>query len=101
VGLLCSRRAHEIFARLKERFRLVVLDSPPIMPIADSHILANLADGVLMVVRARWTRRELFQRAVENLNAGNVIGVLLNDVEFRDTRYAYVYKYYQKHYLGH
>ncbi len=101
VGLLSSRRANEIFASLRERFRLVVLDSPPIMPIADSHILASVADGVLMVVRARCTRRELFRRAIDNLDAGNVLGVLMNDVEFRDTRYAYVYKYYQKHYLGH
>src|SRR5262249_568784 len=101
VGLLSSRRAREIFASLRERFRLVVLDSPPIMPIADSHILANVADGVVMVVRARCTRRGLFRRARRNPGAGDVVGVLLNDGEFGDTRYAYVYKYYQRHYLGH
>jgi Mrp family chromosome partitioning ATPase len=70
------------------------------MPIADGHILAGLADGVVLVIRARHTRRELLQRAVETLGASNVLGVVLNDVEYGDTRYAYVYRYYQTHYLG-
>ena len=77
-----------------------MLDSPPIVPIADSHFLAGLADGVVIVVRARQTRRELFRRAVESLGATNILGVVLNDVEYGDTRYAYAYRYYQRHYMG-
>jgi polysaccharide biosynthesis transport protein len=100
VGLLASRGATEIFARLRKEFRLIVLDSPPIMPVADSHILAGLADGVLFVVRARRTPRELFRRAVESLGASNVLGVVLNDVEYGDTRYGYAYEYYQRHGVG-
>jgi len=100
VGVLASRRAREILARLRKDFQFILLDTPPIMPIADGHILANLADGVVIVVRARRTRRELLQRAVETLGARNVLGVVLNDVEYGDTRYAYVYRYYQTHYLG-
>ena len=52
---------------LRQEYQLVILDSPPIVPIADSHILAGLADGVLMVVRARRTRPELFRHAMESL----------------------------------
>jgi succinoglycan biosynthesis transport protein ExoP len=100
VGVLASRRAREVLARLKKEFQFILLDTPPIMPIADGHILAGLADGVVLVVRARHTRRELLQRAVETLGASNVLGVVLNDVEYGDTRYAYVYRYYQTHYLG-
>ena len=101
VGALASRRAQEVLARLKKNFQFILLDTPPIMPIADGHILANLADGVVIVVRARHTRRELLQRAVETLgDSTNVLGVVLNDVEYGDTRYAYVYRYYQTHYLG-
>ncbi len=84
VGLLASRRVGEILARLRNEFQFVVLDSPPIVPIADSHILAGLADGVLIVVRARRTPRELFRRAIESLGASNVLGVVLNDVEYGD-----------------
>jgi capsular exopolysaccharide synthesis family protein len=100
VGLLASRRTGEILTRLREDFQFIVLDSPPIMPIADSQILAGLADGIVIVVRARRTRRELFRRAVESLAATNVVGVVLNDVDYGDTRYSYAYEYYQRHYLG-
>jgi succinoglycan biosynthesis transport protein ExoP len=100
VGLLASRGAAEIFARLRKEFRFIVLDSPPIVPIADSHILAGLADGVVIVVRARRTPRELFRRAIESLGASNVLGVVLNDIEYGDTRYGYAYEYYQRHNVG-
>jgi polysaccharide chain length determinant protein (PEP-CTERM system associated) len=100
VGLLASSRAREILSTLRSQYELVVLDSPPIVPIADSHILAGLCDGVLLVVRARQTSPELLLRAIESLGASNVIGVVLNDVELAATPYAYAYRYYQKHYLG-
>lgn len=100
AGLLASLQTRELLARMRKEYSLIVLDSPPIVPIADSHILAGLADGALIVVRARQTRCELFRRAIENLGAANVLGVVLNDVEYGDTRYAYAYRHYQRHYLG-
>ena len=100
VGLLASARARDILARLRNEYQLVVVDSPPIVPIADSHILAGLCDGVVLVVRARQTRPELLLRAIESLGASRVIGVVLNDVELAATPYAYAYRHYQKHYLG-
>jgi polysaccharide biosynthesis transport protein len=99
VGLLASNRAREILGRLREDYRLIVVDSPPLVPTADSHILAGLADGILVVARARQTKRELFQRALESLESANLLGVVLNDVDYGDTRYAYAYHYYQRQYL--
>jgi capsular exopolysaccharide synthesis family protein len=99
VGLLASPHARELLARLRKEYALIVVDSPPIVPIADSHILAGMADGVVIVVRAKQTRRELFRRAIQSLGAANVIGVVLNDVEYGDTRYAYGFRNYQRHYL--
>jgi polysaccharide biosynthesis transport protein len=100
VVLLSAPRTREVIGRLREKYQFIVLDSPPLVPIADSHILAGLADGVMLVVRARQTRPELLQRAVEGLGAANVMGVVLNDVEYAATPYAYAYQYYQQHYLG-
>jgi capsular exopolysaccharide synthesis family protein len=99
VGLLSSQRAQELLAQFRKDYRLIILDGPPLIPIADSHVLGALADGVVVVVRARQTRRELFRRAIESLSAANVLGVVLNDVEYGDTRYAYAYRNYQRHYL--
>jgi succinoglycan biosynthesis transport protein ExoP len=99
VGLLASPHFRDTLARLKQEYKIIVLDSPPIVPIADSHILAGIADGVLMVVRARQTTRALFRRAVESLDATNVLGIALNDVHYADTSYAYACRYYHRHYL--
>jgi Mrp family chromosome partitioning ATPase len=99
VGLLASQQTRELLAQLRKQYQLIVLDSPPIVPIADSHVLAGIADGVVIVVRARQTRRELFRRAIESLGSANILGVVLNDVAYGDTRYAYAYRHYQRHYL--
>ncbi len=98
--LLGSPRGREIMARLRDRYRIVVIDSPPVVPIADSHALSELADGVVMVLRARRTRPDLFQRALSSLEAKNLVGVVLNDVQYAATPYAYAYRYYQQHYMG-
>ena len=100
VGLLASARAQEVLARLRNDYDLIVMDSPPIVPIADGHILAGLCDGVVFVVRARRTRPDLLLRAMESLGVSNVIGTVLNDVELAATPDAYAYRYYQRHYLG-
>jgi polysaccharide chain length determinant protein (PEP-CTERM system associated) len=100
VGLLASGHARQLLQQLRQRYRLIVLDSPPIVPAADSHVLAGLADGVVVVVRARQTKRELFRRALESLGANNVLGVVLNDVNYGDTNYAYAYRYYQRECVG-
>ena len=64
--------------------------------MADSHLLAGLSDKVLFVVRARKTPRELFQHAVESFDAANLMGAVLNDVDYQRSRYAYAYQYYKK-----
>jgi polysaccharide chain length determinant protein (PEP-CTERM system associated) len=99
--LISTPHAREVLEHLRTQYRVVVLDTPPIVPIADSHTLSGLADGVLMVVRARRTRPGLFERAIASLEAKNLVGVVLNDVEYAATPYAYAYEYYQRHYLGH
>jgi Mrp family chromosome partitioning ATPase len=81
---------------LKQHFAYIVIDAPPVLPIADSHILAGLSDKVLFVVRARRTPRELFQHAVEGFESDNVLGAVLNDVDYQRSRYAYAYEYYKK-----
>jgi polysaccharide biosynthesis transport protein len=96
VAALASPKARALFEQLKQRFAYIVIDAPPVLPIADSHILAGLSDKVLFVVRARRTPRELFQHALEGFEPANVIGAVLNDVDYQRSRYAYAYEYYKK-----
>jgi succinoglycan biosynthesis transport protein ExoP len=98
LGMLSSDSARALLERMSREFAFVVLDSPPIVPIADGHVLANLADHVLLIARARRTPRELFKLAVESLDCSNVIGVALNGVHLKHSRYWSAYRYYQQHY---
>ena len=98
LGMLASDSARALLERMSREFAFVVLDSPPIVPIADGHVLANLADHVLLIARARRTPRELFKLAVESLDRSNVIGVALNDVDLKHSCYSSAYRYYQENY---
>jgi len=98
LGMLASDSARALLERMRREFAFVILDSPPIVPIADGHVLGNLADHVLLIARARRTPRELFKLAVENLDCSNVIGVALNDVDLKHSRYSSAYRYYQENY---
>ena len=97
---LSSDRPRNLFERLRREFPCIIVDLPPILPIADSRLLADLSDGVILVVRAQQTRRELFQYALERFKVPNILGVVLNGVDLRHSDYAYAYDYYAKEYLG-
>jgi succinoglycan biosynthesis transport protein ExoP len=96
VAALASPKARTVFERLRNEYAFIVIDAPPMLPIADSHILNGLADKVLFIVRARRTPRELFTHALEGLEGSNVLGAVLNDVDYERSRYAYAYEYYKK-----
>lgn len=100
VGALSSERATALFASLRRQFQIIVVDAPPVLPIADASILSRLVDSVVFVVRARRSPRELIERAVEGLDAPKVMGIALNDVDVQRTRYAAAYRYYEKCYLA-
>ncbi|MBI3894987.1 MAG: polysaccharide biosynthesis tyrosine autokinase [Acidobacteria bacterium] len=100
LHLLASYQTQAIFARLRQKFDFIVVDTPPLLPIADTRILAGLSDGVVLVVRARHTRRELLQHALQNFRVSNLLGVVLNGVDIQRSRYSYAYEYYAHHYLA-
>lgn len=79
--LLSNGRLKKLIDRLAPMFDWVILDSPPCVPVADASILANMADGVLLVVRAGSTPSEVAERARQELQGKNVVGVVLNAVD--------------------
>jgi len=78
--LLASQRMRAVLAELSQRFDLVLIDSPPVLPVADAMILSSYADGVLLVVASGQTRRGELRRTTEKLaQAGApVVGCVLN-----------------------
>jgi polysaccharide biosynthesis transport protein len=97
--LLGSRRYTDFIASLSAHFDWVLLDSPPVMVVADSSIVANQSSGVVFVVRADHTSRHSVRAAVEQLEAANahLIGSVLNSVDLVRNPYYYS-AYYRKEY---
>jgi capsular exopolysaccharide synthesis family protein len=101
--LLDSTRAGEVFASLRERFDLVLIDSPPVLPVTDAAILSRHADATLMLAAAGQTRRGDLRRAVEKLDqvGATILGLVLNKVSKQTGRsygYGYGYSYEYKPY---
>lgn len=77
--LIATPLLKEIIEKLKKRFDYIIIDSPPIIPFADMNILSDIVEGVLLVVRAEKTPKEMILEALKTLNKENVIGVIFND----------------------
>ncbi|MGD0429361.1 MAG: CpsD/CapB family tyrosine-protein kinase [Candidatus Acidiferrales bacterium] len=100
--LLTNGRLKVLLDRVGPVFDWIILDSAPLLPVADSSILADLVDGVLLVVRAGQTPAETAQRACQELQGRNVVGVVLNAVGPDHASGAYYYSAYNYGYgYGH
>ncbi|MFQ5668317.1 MAG: GumC family protein, partial [Candidatus Binatia bacterium] len=95
--LLASQRMTTLLATLKEHFDFVLVDSPPIIPVTDSVVMATKVDGVLMVIRGGEWRRDLVRKALWQLDTvhSHVLGGVLNSVNI--SRGGHSYYYYQQY----
>jgi protein-tyrosine kinase len=92
--LLSNGKLKTLLDRVTPVFDWVILDSPPCLPVADASVLADLVDGVLIVVRAASTPALTGQRACQELQGRNVVGVVLNAVEEAHGYGSYYYNGY-------
>lgn len=93
--LLSNGRLKALLDRVAPVFDWVILDSPPCLPVADSTILASLCDGVLLVVRAGATPGPTVQRACQEMQGSNLVGVVLNAVQEAHLYGSYYYQQYR------
>ena len=77
--LLGSTAMRRMLDHLRARFDRVILDTPPVLPLADVAILAPLVDGSLMVVRAGYTPKPAIENALRAFDASRLLGVVLNE----------------------
>jgi protein-tyrosine kinase len=91
--LLHSDRMKQLLDRMSLLFDWIILDSPPALAVHDASILADMCDGVLFVVRAGATDFELAAKASAEFREKNLLGVVLNRVEKRDSYGDYYYGY--------
>ena len=89
--MLASRAMTAFIEEMKKEFKYIILDTPPLQAVTDAQVLSTKADGLLLVVRAGSTKKELVSNSVDLIKKvhGKVIGTVLNGVENKKNNYYY------------
>jgi polysaccharide biosynthesis transport protein len=92
--LLGSNKMRELLDKLKGDADILVLDTPPVLPVADAAVLAQTVDGVIIVLKAGQTSLSAARQAVQQLRQvdARILGIVMNGVRLSDYRYGYAYR---------
>jgi capsular exopolysaccharide synthesis family protein len=82
--LLGSTAMRRLLDQVRTTFDRVILDTPPVLPLADVAILAPMVDGALMVVRAGYTPKPAIENALRAFDSSRLLGVVLNESGLED-----------------
>jgi capsular exopolysaccharide synthesis family protein len=91
--LVANHRIEELIAILAPHFDWILIDSPPVLAVADAVDLARAADGVLLVARGATTPYDVAQRAQTAFNNSRILGFVLNAVKDVPPNSSYSYYY--------
>jgi capsular exopolysaccharide synthesis family protein len=78
LEIMQSGKLSPLLEQLKTWFDWIVIDSPPVLPLADTSVWARLADGILLVTRQGKTDREQLKRGLEAVDSSKIVGALVN-----------------------
>lgn len=95
LGILQSAKLADFMRQVVTSFSWVVIDSPPLVPLADANVWARMSDGILLVVREGRTSKRCLEQSVTLLDADRVIGLVVNEASHINHRY---YDYYRHGY---
>ena len=94
LEVLQSPRLAELMKQLTETFDWIVIDSPPMVPLADSNVWANFADGVMVVVREKYTQLDPLNQTIETVEPKKFLGIVMNDTHISASKYYPAYYQY-------
>ena len=100
--LLGSAAMKQVVDALRSHYDWVLIDTPPILAMADTPVLCPLVEGVILVIGAEVSGRPAIQRAVDQITSvgGKVLGVVLNKVDLERNSYYYG-QYYGEYYRSY
>lgn len=98
--LLGSAKYEALINELKEKYAYIIVDTPPVNVVSDALIVAPKSDGVVMVVRDKFTLNDALEKAIEAFEFANVrvLGAVMNAVGAKSKKKYYKYKKYSKTY---
>ena len=91
LEMLQSQRMMELLTEIEGLFDWVIIDSPPMLPLADSGVWSALADGMLFVVREGKTPKKALAQVLQSIDKSKIVGVLMNDCSKAGHEYYYQY----------
>jgi len=103
ANLLASQKMGMFIEACCARFDIVIIDSPPVIGLADALLLTRLAEATMLTVAARQATRKAVQNAAKKLRAagGHLVGAALNRFAMDRVEYSYSYKYMNYGYLSY
>jgi capsular exopolysaccharide synthesis family protein len=103
--LLGSHKLHELIRVLKERYNIIIWDSPPLMTVTDSLILSKALDGTVIVTKAGKTTFDIVRRGLKAIRGrraadseSRILGVIINAIDVKKSDYYYYKQYYRSYY---
>ncbi len=95
--ILQSRVTRELIEQLRSEYEMVIIDAPPLLPVADATVLSTVADGTILVINHGKTTRDQLAEAIGRLNqvGARLFGVVVNMIPRRSTN-SYYYYYYEE-----
>jgi capsular exopolysaccharide synthesis family protein len=101
LGVLDPKKIRELIQSLKMKYDLVLIDTPPVVGISDSSIIAKEVDSSVIVIQYRKYPIDMLRKALASLQAQsiNIAGAVLNNINvMRDDYYYYYHSYYSDYY---
>jgi len=89
IELMQSGRLAEVLEQLNGFFDWVIIDTPPIFPLADTPLWMKLADGVLLVTREGVSEKKMLRRAANTIESSNLLGIVVNSYSGSEHEYYY------------
>jgi Mrp family chromosome partitioning ATPase len=96
TDMFAGERFRSLLRGLREEFDLVILDTPPILPVPDAVTISEQMDAFILLFRFNHTPHQLFRQAIGELGERKIVGVILNGEEKKSDKFYH--KYYGKYY---
>jgi capsular exopolysaccharide synthesis family protein len=89
IEVMQSGKLPQLLEQLETLFDWIIIDTPPVLPLADTPLWMKLSDGVLLVAREGVCEKKLLERAVELIDPAQMLGVIINSCSTNEQKYYY------------